>query len=36
MILLGISTQAQVIDVCPDLSPARNQFLHKGTASQDI
>ena len=36
MILLGISTQAHVIDVCLHLSPAGNQFLYKGSASQDI
>ena len=36
MILLGIRTQAHVIDVCLHLSLAGNQFLHKGSASQDI
>ena len=36
MILLGISIQAQVIDVCLYLGPAGNQFLYKGSASQDI
>ena len=36
MILLGISTQAHVIDVCLHLSPAGNQFLCKGSVSQDI
>ena len=36
MILLGISTQPHVVDVCLHLSPAGNQFLHKGSASQDI
>ena len=36
MILLGISTQAHVINVGNHLSPAENQFPHKGSASQDI
>ena len=36
MILLGISTKAHVIDVCLNLSPVGNQFLYKGSASQDI
>ena len=36
MILLGISTQVQVIDVRDRLSPAGNQFLYKGSAFQDI
>ena len=36
MILLGISIQANVIDVCLHISPAGNQFLYKGVASQDI
>ena len=36
MILLGISTQAHVMDVGLHLSPPRNQFLYKGSASQDI
>ena len=36
MILLSISTQAHVIDVCLHHSPAGNLFLHKGYASQDI
>ena len=36
MILLGIITQAQVIDVRPHLRPVGNQFLYKGSASQYI
>ena len=36
MILLGISTQAHVVDVGLHRSPAGNQLLHKGSASQDI
>ena len=36
MILLGISTQAHVVDVCLHFSPAGNQFLNKGSVSQDI
>ena len=36
MRLLGITTQAHVLDVCPHLSSAGNQFLHKGSASQNI
>ena len=36
MIVLGISIQAHVIDVCLRLSPAGTQFLYKGSASQDI
>ena len=36
MILLGISTQAHVVDVCLHLSLAGNHFLHKGSASQDV
>ena len=30
MILLGIRTQAHVIDVCSHLTPAGSQFLYKG------
>ena len=33
---LGVSTQAHVIDVCLHLSPTGNQFLYKGSASQDL
>ena len=36
MILLGIGTQAHVIDVCFHLSPAGNQLLYKESASQDL
>ena len=36
MILPGIRTQAHIIDVCLHLSPTGNQFLYKGSASQDI
>ena len=36
MILLRISTQTHVINACLHLSPAGNQFLHRGSASQDI
>ena len=36
MILLGISTQAHVTDVHLHLSPTGNQFLYKGSASQDM
>ena len=35
MILLGMSTQAHVIDLCLHLSSPGNQFLYKGPASQD-
>ena len=36
MIILGISTQADVTDVWLHLSPAGSQFLYEGSASQDI
>ena len=36
VIFLGISTQAHVIRVCLHLSRMGNQFLYKGSASQDI
>ena len=36
MILVGISTQAHVIDVCLHLSPVGNQFPYKASVSQDI
>ena len=36
MMLSGIDTQAHVVDVCLHLSPAGNQFLHKGYAHRDI
>ena len=36
MILLGISNQAHFVDVCLHFSPTGNQFLYKGSASQDI
>ena len=35
MILLGISTQAHIPDACLHPSPAGNQFLYNGSASQD-
>ena len=35
MILLGISTQGHIIDVCLHLRPAGNQFLYKASGSQD-
>ena len=36
MSLVGISPRAHVADVCLPLSPAPNQFLYMGSASQDI
>ena len=36
MILLGISTQAHVLNVSLHFGPGGDQFLNKGSASQDI
>ena len=36
MLLLGISTKAHIIDVCLPFRPAGNQFLNRGSISQDI
>ena len=36
MVLLCITTQANVVDMCLHFSLAENQFLYKGSASQDI